>query len=76
MVSKFTQEVLIIGFITIVIGVILKKIIKLIKLDKDTKERYHFDEISLFLLGAIVHILLEYSGLNKLYCKNGVACQV
>lgn len=76
MLSQLTQEALVIGFLTLVIGVVFKKIIKLIKLDKDIKERYHLDEISLFLMGPIIHLICEYSGLNKIYCVKGAACQM
>ncbi len=30
---------------------------------------------SLFLLGAIAHLLFELIGANKWYCKNGTACK-
>ena len=34
----------------------------------------HAMEISLFLTGFTLHLLCEFGGLNKWYCKNGVAC--
>ena len=74
--SQLTQETLVIGFLTLVIGVVLKKIIKLIKLDNKTKLEYHLDEIGLFLIGPIVHLIFEFSGLNKIYCVRGAACQM
>ena len=36
--------------------------------------KYHAMEISLFLTGFFVHIICEYSGLNRWYCKTGRAC--
>ena len=37
--------------------------------------KYHAMEISLFLTGFFVHIICEYVGLNRWYCKNGRACK-
>ena len=31
--------------------------------------------VKLFITGIIIHIIFELSGLNKIYCKNGVACK-
>ena len=31
--------------------------------------------VKLFITGIIIHIIFELSGLNKIYCKNGVACE-
>lgn len=28
----------------------------------------------MFLVGVLMHLLFEFSGINKWYCKNGVAC--
>ena len=28
-----------------------------------------------FLVGVVLHLLFEMSGVNKLYCKNGAACK-
>ena len=39
-----------------------------------TWNKYHAMEISLFLTGFFVHIISEYSGVNKWYCAHGSAC--
>lgn len=31
--------------------------------------------ITLFFTGAFIHLLFEFTGLNKKYCKNGHACR-
>ncbi len=35
----------------------------------------HIMEISLFITGVLIHLLSEYSGINKWYCKAGNACK-
>jgi hypothetical protein len=37
--------------------------------------KFYVMEISLFLTGITIHLICEFSGLNKWYCKNGNACQ-
>ena len=34
----------------------------------------HIMEISLFFTGFLLHIICEFSGVNKWYCKHGNAC--
>ena len=29
-----------------------------------------------FIAGVVVHLLCEYFGINKWYCKNGLACSL
>ena len=31
--------------------------------------------VSVFITGILLHIICEYSGINRWYCKNGNACQ-
>ena len=32
-------------------------------------------EISLFLTGVVTHLLFNFGGIGKWYCKNGFACR-
>ena len=32
--------------------------------------------ISLFIVGASFHLIAEFTGMNKWYCRNGNACSV
>ena len=36
--------------------------------------KYYVMELSLFLTGVVFHIICEYVGINKWYCKNSYAC--
>lgn len=36
--------------------------------------KYHVMEISVFLAGAMTHVMFEKAGLNKAYCTLGHAC--
>lgn len=41
---------------------------------KDWNKNYAM-EFSLFFTGFVSHLLFEVTGINKYYCKNGVACK-
>lgn len=78
--QSIITEALVVGLLTVIIGTIIGFLIaKLTKINlpdicKDWN-KYYTMEISLFLTGVAIHLLCEYSGINKWYCKNGVACQ-
>jgi hypothetical protein len=40
-------------------------------LPSKSKNKYY---IATFVTGAILHLLCEFSGINRWYCKNGNAC--
>ena len=72
-------EALIVGIITVVVGTIIGFLVgKFFAVDLPAIckkwNKNHLMEISLFLTGFFIHIICEYSGINKWYCKNGVAC--
>tara|TARA_B000000557_G_C20789575_1_gene450364 strand:+ start:242 stop:481 length:240 start_codon:yes stop_codon:yes gene_type:complete len=74
------KEAIIVGIATVIIGSIVGFIIGKFfsnNLPKICKEwnKHHVMEISLFLTGFILHILCEFIGINKWYCKNGNACR-
>lgn len=66
-------EAFMVGLLTVLIGYVglyvLSNIIKL----TDNKD-YIFIK-SLFFTGFLVHIICQYSGINKWYCTNGYACK-
>ena len=73
-------EAIVVGISTVIIGsivgLILSKVVKT-NLPKICKEwnKNHIMEISLFLTGFLLHLLCEFTGINKWYCKNGHSCQ-
>ena len=40
------------------------------RMDKNIKMSLGF-----FLLGVLTHLFCEFTGINKWYCKKGIACQ-
>ena len=37
--------------------------------------KFYTMEITLFFTGVFIHLFCEFSGINKWYCSNGVACR-
>ena len=76
---KLLIEALFSGIIVVIVGSIigygLGKVMG-VDLPKICKEwnKNHIMELSLFLTGFFTHILCEFSGINKIYCKKGNAC--
>ena len=71
-------EAFIVGIVLILIAYFVNFIISKLyntNLPKICKKwnKNHIMEISLFFTGFILHILCEYTGINKWYCKNGNA---
>lgn len=76
--NKLLIESVIIGIITSIIGhIIIKILVKFNKIDDnesldDFINKYNktfIIEISLFFTGILLHLLLEYIGLNDWYCE-------
>tara|TARA_B100001248_G_C27393864_1_gene464159 strand:- start:1485 stop:1697 length:213 start_codon:yes stop_codon:yes gene_type:complete len=63
-----SSKLLFTGFLTLVIGVILKKIINRININEKDKKIYYIDELSLFMNGVIIYVLIDYYGLKDWYC--------
>lgn len=76
---KLLKEAIIVGIATVIIGTLVGFIIGRFfssNLPKICKEwnKHHVMEISLFFTGFLLHIICEFTGINKWYCKNGNAC--
>ena len=73
-------EAIVVGILTVVVGTIVGFVLgssfstNLPKICKSWNKN-HIMELSLFLTGFFIHLLCEFSGVNKWYCKNGYACK-
>ena len=71
--KSLISETLAIGVMTLVVGVIVHAVSMKIK-EHDMNDMTIY-AIHLFVIGVLVHLICQYSGINKWYCTNGVACQ-
>ncbi len=72
MAKNILLEALIVGIGLVVVGMLMHLVAsKFMKHDMNDNVvlASHF-----FIAGVVVHLLCEYFGINKWYCKNGVAC--
>ena len=75
--KKLLIEGGVVGLLTVFFGYLVIYVMKLIriqsglgeKVDKQTKMI-----VGLFILGVLLHLVCEFTGVNKWYCKNGHAC--
>jgi len=75
---RFCLEVICVGLVTAVIGFIITSASMFISQRDFTWKKYNFwwqVALSLFITGALVHILCQLTGINHWYCDNGVACK-
>ena len=77
---KLFIEAFVVGFITLIVGSIVCLILGYFfpnNLPDICKKwnKYHIMEFSLFLTGFIIHLICEFTGINKWYCKHGNACK-
>ena len=68
---KLTQKLIIeavaVGFGLVVLWYLLTQLSEKVSNKKNIV-------VSLFIAGALFHLIAEFLGLNKWYCKNGNAC--
>jgi len=76
---QLITEAVVVGIATVVVGSLVGFILgKYFSSDLPAVckrwNKNHIMEISLFLTGFLIHIISEYAGVNKWYCKNSRAC--
>ncbi len=76
---KLLIEAVVVGIITVIVGTLVAFILgsffssNLSKICKSWNKNYVM-EVSLFFTGFFIHIICEFTGINKWYCRNGNAC--
>lgn len=86
MIKISLKESLIIGFITIICGLIIQKIVELYG-ENEIKDTNIFNKykhnilfyITLFSVGIMIHIFVKYAEINEWYCEKKCidgACEV
>lgn len=73
MLTNVLKEALVIGIITMIVGLLLH-LVSLKLMGKHDLNDLKMFAGHLFGIGIIVHILMEYTKANKWYCKHGNAC--
>ena len=70
---KLLIEILVVGILTTIIGLIISYIM----MGESSKNFKHWTRVGLsyFITGALIHIICEFTNINKWYCKNGNACK-
>ena len=70
---SLSAEVIFVGVLVVVIGLVLHMVGSYFQ-RHDMNNMWVYTS-HLFAIGVLTHLICEGSGLNKYYCKNGVACQ-
>ena len=68
---QLVYETVSIGVLVVIIGHFVMKAVSQIPMVEDKMKPF----VSLFITGALVHLVCEFSGVNRWYCKNGNACK-
>jgi O-antigen/teichoic acid export membrane protein len=75
---NFLYEILAVGVATAIIGFLVSTLLMYVFVKDFSTKKYHFwwqVILSYFITGCLVHVLCQITGINKWYCKNGVACK-
>jgi hypothetical protein len=75
---KLVYETGFVGVMTVVVGLIVTWVVGLMRgHPSKTKNAtdWAYCALVFFITGVLIHIICEYTRINKWYCKHGNACQ-
>lgn len=73
---NYFLEAIIVGLILTIIGFPISLFFRVVNKDKSPFSTWFiYTLLTFFLAGALAHLILEWSGINKKYCKQGHACK-
>ena len=70
-IQRLMMEAIAVGILVVLLGYVVVYFVESMKLKIDKDKQMI---IGFFILGFLTHILCEFTGINKWYCKNGRAC--
>jgi hypothetical protein len=69
------KEATVVGVIAAIVGIVLHTVSLHVYGHHDLNDMVMFAG-HLFGVGVLVHVIAEYTGVNKWYCTNGLACKI
>ena len=69
--QRLMMEAIAVGLLVVLLGYVVVYFMESMKLKMNRDKQMI---IGFFMLGFLTHILCEFTGVNKWYCKNGRAC--
>ena len=69
--QRLLIEAVAVGVLVVLLGYVIIYVMESMKLKMNRDKQMI---IGFFVLGALTHLVCEFTGVNKWYCKNGRAC--
>lgn len=76
--ARLIVEAIVVGLMTGLIGFIISTLFMVVFSKNFSFKKYDFWPqvlLSFFITGILIHLICEFLGINKWYCKNGNSCK-